>query len=133
MGCWFSQVKEWSLGNLPDRALASVFNFSTSVFPSGNFTPVERCGGSATFSVFRRGVTSTPRSAGLSVSIGFFLAFMMFGNAIPDVARRDYPGLAPERPALRDAAEHPEGQQKADGNAQARGPGVRRSAAADDP
>ena len=42
--------------------------------------PAERFGGSATFSVFRRGVTSTPRSAGLNVSSVFFFAFMMLGS-----------------------------------------------------
>ncbi len=64
----------------PYSTLASVFSFSTSVFTSATFTPAERFGGSTTFSVFRRGVTSTPRSSGLSVSSGFFFAFMMFGS-----------------------------------------------------
>ena len=39
-----------------------------------------RLGGSATFNVFRRGATSTPRSAGSRVSSSFFLAFMMLGS-----------------------------------------------------
>ena len=39
-----------------------------------------RLGGSVTFSVFRRGATSTPRSAGSRVSSGFFFAFMMLGS-----------------------------------------------------
>ncbi|CAG4904920.1 hypothetical protein R69919_03226 [Paraburkholderia gardini] len=60
--------------------LASVFSFSTSVFTSATLTPALRFGGSTTFSVFRRGVTSTPRSSGLSVSSGFFFAFMMLGS-----------------------------------------------------
>ncbi|CAB3775205.1 hypothetical protein LMG29542_08587 [Paraburkholderia humisilvae] len=60
--------------------LASFFSFSTSVFTSGTFTPALRAGGSLTFSVFRRGFTSTPRSSGLSVSSGFFFAFMMLGS-----------------------------------------------------
>ena len=42
--------------------------------------PAERLGGSATFSVFRRGVGSTPRSSGYTVSSGFFFAFMMLGS-----------------------------------------------------
>ena len=37
-------------------------------------------GGSLTFKVLMRGVTSTPRSAGFSISSGFFFAFMMFGS-----------------------------------------------------
>jgi hypothetical protein len=44
---------------------ASFFSLSTSVATSGTFTPALRLGGSLTLSVFRRGLTSTPRSAGL--------------------------------------------------------------------
>ncbi|SAL03951.1 hypothetical protein AWB77_06906 [Caballeronia fortuita] len=59
---------------------ASFFSFSTSVFTSGTVMPALRFGGSTTFSVFRRGATSTPRSAGFTVVSGFFFAFMMFGS-----------------------------------------------------
>ena len=61
-------------------ALASFFSLLTSVATSGTLMPALRDGGSETFSVFSRGVTSTPRSAGFSVSSGFFFAFMMFGS-----------------------------------------------------
>ena len=36
--------------------------------------------GSSVFSTLRRGVTSTPKSAGVFSSSGFFLAFMMLGS-----------------------------------------------------
>src|SRR6185295_11907694 len=65
---------------LPQITLASFFSFSTSVATSGTLMPAPRFGGSLTFSVFRRGFTSTPRSSGLTVSSCFFLAFMMFGK-----------------------------------------------------
>jgi hypothetical protein len=60
--------------------LASVRSLATRVATSGTLMPAERLAGSATFRVFRRGVTSTPRSSGLMVSSGFFLAYMMFGR-----------------------------------------------------
>ncbi len=60
--------------------LASFFSFCTSVATSGTITPALRLGGSTTFRVDRRGLTSTPRSSGLTVSSGFFFAFMMFGS-----------------------------------------------------
>jgi len=60
--------------------LASVFSLFTRVATSATFTPAPRLGGSLTFRVFRRGATSTPRSSGLTVSSGFFLAFMMLGS-----------------------------------------------------
>jgi hypothetical protein len=44
------------------------------------FPPPTRCGGSVTFNVSRRGERSTPKSAAESFSMGFFLAFMMFGR-----------------------------------------------------
>ena len=43
-----------------------------SVATSGTLMPALRLGGSLTLSVVRRGATSTPRSAGLTVSSGFF-------------------------------------------------------------
>ena len=59
---------------------ASFLSLATSVATSGTLTPAPRLGGSTTFSVLMRGVTSTPRPAGLSTSSGFFLAFMMLGS-----------------------------------------------------
>ena len=60
--------------------LASFLSLLTSSATSATRTPAERLAGSATLRVVRRGVTSTPRSAGLTVSSGFFLAFMMLGR-----------------------------------------------------
>ena len=59
---------------------ASVFSLATSSATEPTFTPALRFGGSATFSVVRRGAGSTPRSAGLMLSIGFLRAFMIFGS-----------------------------------------------------
>ena len=42
--------------------------------------PALRLAGSATCSVLMRGATSTPSVSGLTVSSGFFFAFMMFGS-----------------------------------------------------
>ena len=47
---------------------------------ASTLTPALRLAGSATLSVFRRGAMSTPSASGLSVSSGFFLAFMMLGS-----------------------------------------------------
>lgn len=44
------------------------------------FPPPTRLGGSVTRTVSSRGVRSTPSAAGASFSIGFFLAFIMFGK-----------------------------------------------------
>eukprot|EP01022_Parablepharisma_sp_SALTPOND_P004193 TRINITY_DN118_c0_g1_i10.p1 TRINITY_DN118_c0_g1~~TRINITY_DN118_c0_g1_i10.p1 ORF type:complete len:1227 (-),score=392.65 TRINITY_DN118_c0_g1_i10:741-4421(-) len=60
--------------------LASFFSLATSVATSGTFTPALRLAGSTTLSVFTRGLTSTPSSSGLTVSSGFFLAFMILGS-----------------------------------------------------
>ena len=60
--------------------LASFFSFSTSSSTLETFTPPWRAGGSVTFSTFRRGAGSTPRSAGENFYSGFFLAFMMLGS-----------------------------------------------------
>src|SRR5690606_37204593 len=59
---------------------ASFLSLSTSVATSGTMMPALRAAGSTTFSVLRRGATSTPRSSGETVSSGFFLAFMMLGS-----------------------------------------------------
>ncbi len=56
------------------------FSLSTSVATSGTLMPAPRLGGSVTFSVLIFEATSTPRSAGLTMSSVFFLAFMMFGS-----------------------------------------------------
>ena len=60
--------------------LASFFSLSTSSATDPTMTPAWRLAGSSTLSVVRRGVTSTPRSSGVSSSMGFFFAFMMFGR-----------------------------------------------------
>lgn len=56
--------------------------FSLSIRSSTEFTslPPSRFGGSVTSKTSRRGSTLTPRSKMGIVSIGFFLAFMMFGR-----------------------------------------------------
>ena len=59
---------------------ASFFSLSTSSATVFTLTPPLRLGGSSTFSVFSRGATSTPSASGVSISIGFFFAFMMFGS-----------------------------------------------------
>ncbi len=60
--------------------LASFLSLATRVATSGTLMPALRLGGSLTLRVLMRGATSTPRSAGLSSSSGFFLAFMMLGR-----------------------------------------------------
>ena len=52
----------------------------TSASTSATFTPAVRLAGSTTFSVVSRGVTSTPKSAGVFCAIGLDFAFMMFGS-----------------------------------------------------
>jgi hypothetical protein len=59
---------------------ASVRSLFTSSATEPTFWPALRFGGSETLSTVRRGVTSTPRSAGFMLAIGFFRAFMMFGS-----------------------------------------------------
>src|SRR5690606_33422265 len=59
---------------------ASVFSFSTSSATLETLTPALRPGGSVVSSTFRRGATSTPRSAAFLTSSGFFFAFMMLGS-----------------------------------------------------
>ena len=49
-------------------------------WPQATFAPPLRLGGSCTFSVTSRGVTSTPSASGFKVSSGFFFAFMMLGS-----------------------------------------------------
>src|SRR5205085_11625677 len=73
-------VVEQDEGGHQGITLASVRSFWTSSATEPTFTPAWRRGGSLTLTVFRRGAGSTPRSAGLTFSIGFLRAFMMFGR-----------------------------------------------------
>src|ERR1700679_3324943 len=59
---------------------ASVRSLLTSSATDLTFWPALRFGGSDTLITVKRGVTSTPRSAGFMLAIGFFRAFMMFGS-----------------------------------------------------
>jgi hypothetical protein len=59
---------------------ASVLSLITRSAASATLTPAVRFAGSATLRIFRRGATSTPRAAGVVVSSGLRLAFMMFGS-----------------------------------------------------
>src|SRR3546814_5393536 len=56
--------------------LASLRSLSTSSATEATFTPALRAGGSFTATMVSRGLTSTPRSAGVRVSIGFFFALV---------------------------------------------------------
>jgi hypothetical protein len=60
--------------------LASLLSRCTSSSTLATLVPDLRLGGSLTSRVFSCGETSTPRSAGLACSIGFFLAFKAFGS-----------------------------------------------------
>jgi hypothetical protein len=66
--------------SVPQITLASFFSLSTRAATSATLMPAPRLGGSLTFSVLMRGVTSTPRSSGFTMSSVFFLAFMMLGS-----------------------------------------------------
>ena len=59
---------------------ASLRNRRTSSGMPSTTTPASRFGGSSTFRVTSRGATSTPRSAGVKVSMVFFFAFMILGS-----------------------------------------------------
>ena len=59
---------------------ATFFNLSTKLATSATLMPAPRWAGSVTFTVMSRGVTSTPKDSGVTVSSGFFLAFMMLGK-----------------------------------------------------
>ena len=59
---------------------ASSWSFFTSVATSGTLMPAARAGGASTRTTFTFADTSTPSAAGAISSIGFFLAFMMFGR-----------------------------------------------------
>ena len=64
----------------PQNTPASVFSLSSSSATEATFTPACRFGGSRVSTISSRGVVSTPKSAAVFVSIGFFFAFMMFGS-----------------------------------------------------
>src|SRR5262249_44817374 len=59
---------------------ASFLSLSRSSCTVFTLMPAWRFGGSVTLRTFSFGVMSTPKSAGDFSSIGFFFAFMMFGN-----------------------------------------------------
>src|SRR6185503_3268569 len=59
---------------------ASVLSLLTSSATEPTFWPAFRFAGSSTRTTVRRGVGSTPRSAGFLLSIVFLRAFMMFGS-----------------------------------------------------
>src|SRR5512143_2463852 len=59
---------------------ASFFSLSSNSATVFTLMPAWRLGGSLTLRTFSLGVVSTPKSAGDFSSIGFFLAFMMFGR-----------------------------------------------------
>ena len=61
-------------------ATPRLFSFATSSSTEPTFTPAWRLAGSTTFSVSRRGATSTPKSPGDLTLSGFDLAFMMLGS-----------------------------------------------------
>ena len=58
----------------------SVLSLPISSSTEPTLSPACRFGGSATFSVSRRRLTSTPSSSGVLVASGFDFAFMMFGS-----------------------------------------------------
>ncbi|MNR15541.1 hypothetical protein D3C85_1320790 [compost metagenome] len=59
---------------------ASFLSFSTSSATDLTLIPALRVGGVSTFRVVTVDAVFTPSDAGVTVSSGFFLAFMMFGN-----------------------------------------------------
>jgi hypothetical protein len=65
---------------MAQMTFASFFSLSTSSWTDATLTPAPRFGGSTTFSVFSRCAASTPRSAAVTVSSGFFFAYMMLGS-----------------------------------------------------
>ena len=66
--------------NAHQITLASLRSLSTRPATSSTMTPAWRCGGSFTETTVSRGSGDTPRSSGVTASIGFFFAFMMFGS-----------------------------------------------------
>src|SRR5690606_23525768 len=66
--------------NAHQITFASFLSLSTSSATSATLIPALRSAGGSTLSNLVRGATSTPRSAGVVVSMGFFLAFMILGR-----------------------------------------------------
>ena len=73
------EIKNYERGH-GQITFASLRSLSTSVATSATLMPALRPGGSDTLTMVRRGVTSTPRSAGFRMSICFLRAFMMLGS-----------------------------------------------------
>jgi hypothetical protein len=61
-------------------APASFFSLSMSSATVLTLTPALRTGGSEVLTISRCGLVSTPKSAAVLSSIGFFFAFMMLGS-----------------------------------------------------
>ena len=59
---------------------ASFFSFSTSSATDLTLIPALRAAGASTFRVFTVEAVVTPNASGVTVSSGFFLAFMMLGS-----------------------------------------------------
>ena len=59
---------------------ASFFSFSTSSATDLTLIPALRAAGASTLTVLLVEAVETPKASGVSVSRGFFLAFMMFGR-----------------------------------------------------
>ncbi|MNZ84508.1 hypothetical protein D3C78_1032680 [compost metagenome] len=59
---------------------ASFFSFSTSSATDLTLIPALRAAGASTFRVLLVEAVETPSASGVTVSSGFFLAFMMFGS-----------------------------------------------------
>ncbi|MNE31108.1 hypothetical protein D3C80_1246560 [compost metagenome] len=66
--------------NAHQITFASFFSFSTNSATDLTLIPALRAAGASTFKVVLVEARDTPRSPGLTVSSGFFLAFMMFGS-----------------------------------------------------
>ena len=62
------------------RTPASSRSLASSSPASATMIPAWRLAGSTTLSTVSRGVTSTPSSSGVLMSMGFFFAFMMLGS-----------------------------------------------------
>lgn len=101
-----NEQRQSSTGNSKSRAnqpgsfqiTLACFRPSMSSSTDDRIRPPCRLGGSSTFKVSSRGVTSTPNSSRLRFSIGFFLAFMMFGSVA-------YLGSLSRKSVLRDQPE----------------------------
>ncbi|MNC60467.1 hypothetical protein D3C75_1103480 [compost metagenome] len=59
---------------------ASFFSFSTSSATEPTLMPALRAAGASTLRIFTVDAVDTPSASGVTVSSGFFLAFMMLGR-----------------------------------------------------